>query len=255
MEWRGRWIQVPDVPLPTENIDAHPKVGIFVNREWKEALLSLVSHADQAKTWESDDIDHVEQSAFKLFEIIYRATGMIGAVIPYAGETNPPGTLPCDGSEYPREDYPMLWEILGERYQIQKLFPKPGHYLVTPDFRGMFVLAAQPGQHEAFSTGGAAEHTLTEAEMPEHTHTAEPHSHTNAPHAHSYNVPLVGIDFEQPIAVPDPSAVGNPPMPQVTGLESVSIDNATVTIQTTGGGQAHNNMPPFIALNYAIVCY
>lgn len=265
---RGKWIQSPDLPLPATDVDAHPKVGVFINVEWRETLLSLVQHADQPQAWESDDTDRIEQNAYRLYKAIRKARGLIGAIIPYAGEEAPPGTLPCDGSEYDPEQYPHLYEILGERYRRYEPFPIPHWVGLTPDLRGMFVLAAAPGTFEPFSTGGEAEHTLTEAEMPEHmhsadphTHATDPHTHTNAPHQHGYTQPTFGIDVES-VGVPDPTGVGNPPLPNITDLASVSIDQTTVTVQNadvtinpTGGGQAHNNMPPFIAMNYAIVCY
>lgn len=241
MDKRGRWVQVPDIPLPSVDIDAHPKVGIFVSREWKEALLSLVQHADQLVTWESDDADRIEQNAFNLFEIIYRATGMIGAVIPYATETNPPGTLPCDGSEYLKEDYPLLWEALGERYQFTTGFFLEVEKFYTPNMEGLFIFGATTAApYEAFSTGGSTEHTLTEEEL-------APHTHSNEPHQHLYNQPTFGVDIES-VGVPDPTGVGNPPFVSETSSNNIIINSA-------GGGQPHNNMPPFVAMNYAIVCY
>lgn len=242
MDKRGRWVQVPDTPLPSVDIDAHPKMGIFVNREWREALLSLVQHADQSATWESDDTDAIEQNAYKLFEIIYRATGMIGAIVPYASETNPPGTLPCDGSEYLKEDYPLLWAALGERYQFGGGLFSGAERFNTPNFQGRFILSAVPDEptYEPFAEGGETEHTLTESELASHTHA-------NEPHGHLYNQPTFNIDVES-VGAPDPLGVGNPPFVSSTSQNTVVIHNA-------GGDSPHNNMPPFIALNYAIVCY
>lgn len=240
MDWRGRWVRVPDLELPIEDVHQHPKVGIFINRAWQQTLLDLVQHADQAKAWESDDLDRIEQNAYKLFEIIHKATGMIGAIVPYASTTNPPGTLPCDGSEYLRSDYPLLYDALDSTYQRPGSFLTHPDAFVTPDFRGRFILAAQTPDYAPHSTGGEAEHTLTEEEMPSHTHG-------NDPHAHTYTTPTFGVDIES-VGVPDPTGVGNPPVPNGTSADSINIYNS-------GGDQAHNNMPPYIALNYAIVCY
>lgn len=68
-------------------------------------------------------------------------------------------------------------------------------------------------------TGGTATHTLLEAEMPAHTHV--------------YTSPTFNIDVES-VGVPDPTGVGQPQVPTQTS--------------STGGGQAHNNLPPYYGL-------
>lgn len=241
MDKRGRWVKVPDIPLPTPDVSAHPKVGVFINREWAAALLSLVQHADQLTAWESDDLDRIEINAYELFGIIHRATGMIGAIIPYVSTTNPPGTLPCNGSEYPRSEYPALYDALHENYQRPGGLFAGEDSFVTPDFRGRFILAAATTDpYMPFTTGGEEKHALTVEEL-------AAHSHTNQPHQHSYTQPTFGVDIES-VGVPDPTGVGNPPVPMGTGMTNVIIDD-------TGSNEPHNNMPPYIALNYAIVCY
>lgn len=262
MIWRGRWVRVPDLTLPAVDVDAYPRIGVLINREWQETLLSLVQHADQQAAWESDDVDRIEQQAYKLWDRIRKARGLIGAIIPYATEEAPPGTLPCDGNLYERADYPALYDLLGLQYQADPNFFR------TPDLRGQFILGAMHPDYPVYSAGGEREHTLTAEEMPEHiheadphTHEADPHSHSNTPHTHGYTQPTFGVDIES-VGVPDPTGVGNPPVPMTTSASAVSIDNANVTLQETtvsiqpsGGGQAHNNMPPYIAFNYAIVAY
>lgn len=89
--------------------------------------------------------------------------------------------------------------------------------------QGRFLLAAD-STYTAGSTGGEATHTLTVDEMPSHQHTA---------------------DFWS-------SKAGN------AGYEGSCATNydcwnrpterATAPVQATGGGQAHNNMPPYLAV-------
>lgn len=242
----NRYMWLPDVPFPSVPVDAHPKVGIFVNREWGKALLSLVEHADQPRFWEGGDPFDIEQQAIRLFEIILKATGMIGAIIPYYSRFPPAGTLPCDGSTYQREDYPALYAALEYDLHLN------ADEFKTPDFRGRFILAAQGDIYPKLSESGEAEHVLTIEELASHNHTTLPHSHTNAPHEHTYSYPSVGIDVEAPGA-PDFTAVGNPGIPDFTGQAIVSIDETQVDVNFEGSDVAHNNMPPYIALNYAIV--
>ena len=80
--------------------------------------------------------------------------------------------------------------------------------------QGRFLLAADSA-HPAGSTGGEATHTLTEGEMPRHVHNG-----------HFINLSMEGgFDY-------------------VPGGQ-YSADSATTP---TGGGQPHNNMPPYLAV-------
>ena len=59
----------------------------------------------------------------------------VGFCLPYYGETAPPGTLACDGSEISREAYKELFAVLGTKAGA-------GDGSTTfnlPDLRGMFV--------------------------------------------------------------------------------------------------------------------
>jgi len=215
-----RWLDIPDVPLPTSNVDDFPKVSINVNQEWAIALLSLVQHADQTRFWlQPVDPDRVEQNAFTLYQIILKATGMIGVIVPYVGNSAPLGCLPADGSTFLRADYPALYAALPVAYQVD------ADNFVTPDLGGVFVLGADTS-YAPLSTGGLSSVSLTVDQLPSHSH--------------SYSQPTFGVDIES-VGVPDPTGVGNPPVGLLTGA--------------AGGNQAHENMPPYIALKYAIVAF
>ena len=59
----------------------------------------------------------------------------VGFCLPFYGETAPPGTLACDGSEISREAYKELFQVLGTKAGA-------GDGSTTfnlPDLRGMFV--------------------------------------------------------------------------------------------------------------------
>ena len=59
----------------------------------------------------------------------------VGFVLPFYGETAPPGTLACDGSEISRATYDELFQVLGTKAGA-------GDGVTTfnlPDLRGMFV--------------------------------------------------------------------------------------------------------------------
>lgn len=132
---------------------------------------------------------------------------VIGSVVMVAGPL-PEGMLLCDGSTYQRVDYPLLYAYLAPVYIVDAdSFTVPN--LIARFQRGAASEAAIGG------TGGAATVTLTESEIP--------------PHSHNYVPPVANVDLESPGA-PDIFAAGIG-LPTSTGA--------------TGGGQPHENLPPY----------
>lgn len=213
------------------------------------AILSLC----EAFNWEENGVGisvTVDAMMIMFDEYLESDACMIGAILPYATTDAPNGCLPCDGSTHNRIEYPRLYERLDPLYQVD------ADTFVTPDLRGRAIISEGEGTgltvRALGDTGGVEVHELTTDEMPEHAHTTQPHTHTNVPHGHLVDVPLTGIDLEG-AGVPDITAVGNPPFPRPTTNVSITIDNATVTVDSAGGGEAHENMPPFYVLRYCIV--
>lgn len=99
-------------------------------------------------------------------------------------------------------------------------------------------------------TGGAKTHTLTEAQIPAHTHIQDSHNHTQNAHSHQIlreRSATTGGATTQIARTADASSTVD------TGVNtenSTATNQATTaTNQNTGGGEAHNNMPPYL------VCY
>ena len=80
---------------------------------------------------------------------------------------------------------------------------------------------------------GEATHTLTVNEMPSHTHTQNAHSH-NMGYRDKYDISGSARGVLQNGAS---ASEGN-----------ASTSSVTATNQNTGGGQAHNNMPPYMSV-------
>ena len=98
----------------------------------------------------------------------------------------------------------------------------------TPDLRGKFVVGYHDsnGDYDVGDTGGAETVTLTESQMPAHTHTATTKGTSGS---HSWTQFGAGRnDWNYP------------------GENS----RGSATTASTGGGTAHENRPPFYALCY-----
>lgn len=92
----------------------------------------------------------------------------------------------------------------------------------TPDLRSKFVLGAG-STYAVGATGGEAAHTLTVNEIPSHTHDIYHGGFSSDPTHNSVRSGYIG--------------------------ENNSVAESGV-ITNTGGGQPHNNMPPYYALCY-----
>lgn len=161
----------------------------------------------------------------------------IGWLTPYITASPPGGCLPANGSSYLREDYPDLYAAL------DSAFITDADNFTTPDLRGRAAIGAGEGDDltERFvgEEGGEETHQLTTSELPSHTHgVIDPgHRHT-----------LIGGILRST------GSFGN-----YTGgygfTANPETENATtgISITSAGSNAAHNNMMPYVAINWCVV--
>jgi microcystin-dependent protein len=146
----------------------------------------------------------------------------------------PQGWASCDGQLLPISQNTALFSLLGTYYG-----GNGKDNFALPDLQGSAAMA--PGQGNGLSlrdlgeVGGSETVSLLESEVPSHTHTLC----ADTLDAGDTNVPSPQASFAQ-------SAGGTLYQP------SSDTQLAQQALTPSGGDQPHNNMQPYLTLNYSI---
>ncbi len=152
----------------------------------------------------------------------------------FAGNFAPRGWAFCDGQLLPISQNTALFSLIGTTYggdgrSTTALPNLKGRAPMHPG-RGPGLTARRLGQR-----GGVEMVTLTEAQMPNHTHT------------------LIGTEEEGEDDDPGNRYTGAVPLVQQSyGLANNLQDMAPQALPNAGGSQAHNNLQPYLTMNFII---
>lgn len=173
-----------------------------------------------------------------------------GTMVQWAGASAPANWLLCDGTAVSRTTYATLFAAIGTAYGT-------GDGSTTfnlPDLRGRVPVGKNGGSFGTLgATGGAETVTLTEAQMPSHTHIQNSHNHTQDAHSHAIygsNGGSAGVSISITSNSNGDRAWYLPG--SIAANTTATNQAATATNQNTGGGQAHNNLQPYQVVNYII---
>lgn len=138
----------------------------------------------------------------------------IGAICEYASDDIPDGYLPCNGQSLSKTDYPELYSKIGDKYGNVDAT----HFNLPNIEERVVVGKSSSSPYDILGkTGGEETHTLTLGELP-----SNPILTTNTSSAATDGYIMRG--------------------------SYTSVSNYNVG----GNGEAHNNMQPYIVLNYII---
>ena len=138
----------------------------------------------------------------------------------------PKGWAMCNGQLLPINQNQALFSLLGTTYggNGQTNF-------ALPDLRGRVAMHEGAG-FTLGQAGGEVAHTLTQSEMPQHVHF------------------LQGANKNGDLPVPTGNLLGN-----VNNLYRAPTNLTTLlsgTVTNVGGSQPHQNMSPYLAINFCI---
>lgn len=152
----------------------------------------------------------------------------------------PRGWAQCDGQLLPISQNTALFSLLGTTYggDGRSTF-------ALPNLQGSMPMGPNPGgaaglsQYDLGQAGGVSAVTLLASEIPAHTHrisAAMGPGDVNSPADNIWAGPRFGRGAEPAFAT--------------SGSPVVTMSSKAVNI--AGGNQPHNNLPPFVALNFCI---
>jgi len=199
----------------------------FLNYEWREILMPFIIAGLEglaATIDDESDKQDFEVLYGALIEDLYDAENMdftpVGVIMAWTTFTPPTKWKICNGEFLAEADYPELFALIGDTFNASP----PSNYFGLPDLRERFIYGSNDigSPSDINGSGGAATHTLSLTEIPSHTHTQTTRGTGGA-------------------------------NPRFTGDSNgnATVVNNQLTL-ASGGGAAHNNMPPYKKLSWII---
>jgi microcystin-dependent protein len=158
----------------------------------------------------------------------------IGQIIMVPYDFAPAGWAFCDGSILPISENDVLFTLIGTTYGGDGIST-----FALPDLRGRFHLHAGQGVSSTFTlaqTGGEEQVTLNIGQTPAHNH-----------------LPLANSAFSTS-PTPAGNVWGNAPLAQFSD-QNLDIQMNPAALAGAGGSQPHNNLSPYLAINFVIALF
>jgi len=178
-----------------------------------------------------------------------------GLVFPFGGDTAPTGSKLCDGTAYSRTAEARLFAAISTKYGAPD-----GSSFNVPNLRRkvpVMLDTSQPEFNVLGKTGGEITHQISMGEMYPHDHGGGNHAHpvSDPPHDHPLQYTTGGPGGDTNVSfLTGTQRDGSQGNPFLTPASSgVQVQNSGNIIASQGSAVAHNNLQPYITLNYIIV--
>lgn len=170
------------------------------------------------------------------------ADPFVGEIRIFCGTFIPDNWAACDGATLQIQHNTTLYSVIGTQYG-----GNGSTTFMLPNLKGMAPLHQGPGPgltaRALAATAGVASVTLTQSMMPAHTHGA------------------MALDAAGDVTNPS-NAVwaqnvsgGRNPVPQPQYVAAVNTVMNAAVLAAAGGGLPHNNMQPYLPLQFMICLY
>lgn len=161
----------------------------------------------------------------------------VGEIRMFAGNFAPAGWMFCEGQLLPISEYETLFVLIGTTYGGDGM-----ETFALPDFRGRRGVH-QGSNYVIGQTGGTETEVLTSSHIPKHTHgIAISTTKANLHKPTSSTMLATTVD-----------ANGDEMLSYINSAPNTLL--AANTIVSSNGGQPHNNMDPYLCVNFIISLY
>jgi microcystin-dependent protein len=170
------------------------------------------------------------------------SSSFVGQIMIFSGNYAPVGWAICEGQLLPIPEYTELFQLIGTSYGGDGV-----ETFALPDLRGCAPLGQGQGPglspYAIGQTVGAESVKLSTAQMPSHGHIVSAVDGPGNSNIPASNMLLSGLGGQAASGQFQTPAYAPP------GAETPLHAN---TIAAAGGGQPHDNMQPYLVLNFCI---
>ena len=157
----------------------------------------------------------------------------VGEIRMFAGNFPPVGWMMCDGQLLPISENETLFQLIGTTYggDGESTFQLPNLQSRVPVHMGS---GADGQSYILAETAGVESVTLSVQQIPNHTH------------------PMVGNTGNGTQGNPANNVLASSTIVKLYALETADSPMAATHVQQVGGNQPHDNLQPYLAINFII---